>query len=117
MSDPENVFIFDSSDPEMMEAHNRARDTFRYFYRELSWEARRIIPGLDLACVKVAFTDGDTTREGPIHEHMWIGDVSFDGKQVSGTLMNSPSWLTNVNEGDNVKTTIAELGDWMFAVQ
>ncbi len=91
MSDSKNVFMFDAGDPAMIEAHKRAQETFKYFWRELSWEFRRIVPGLDLACVKIAFTDGDTQREGPSHEHMWVSDVLFDGKNITGTLINSPN--------------------------
>lgn len=116
MSEHENIVMFDSNDPAMDEANQRARETFKYFWRELSWEFRRIVPGLELACVKIAFTDGDTKREGPSHEHMWVSDVMFDGKHIRGTLMNSPNWLSNVQEGDAVTTTLAELGDWMFAI-
>jgi uncharacterized protein YegJ (DUF2314 family) len=117
MSDDENVYMFDADDPAMGEANKAAQDSFKYFWRELSWEFRRIVPALDLACVKIAFTDGDTERDGPSHEHMWVSDVNFDGKAISGTLINSPSWLTNVSEGDSVTTTLRELGDWMFAIQ
>lgn len=116
MSDTENIVMFDNNDPAMVEANTRAQATFKYFWRELSWEFRRIIPGLDLACVKIAFTDGDTQRDGPSHEHMWVSDVTFDGKHIRGKLINSPNWLTNVKEGDEVTTTLAELGDWMFAI-
>jgi len=97
-------------------ASQRARDTFKYFWRELSWEFRRIVPALDLACVKIAFTDGDAHREGPSHEHMWVSNVNYDGKHITGSLMNSPRWLSNIKEGDAVTTTLSELGDWMFSI-
>jgi uncharacterized protein YegJ (DUF2314 family) len=87
-----------------------ARATFKYFWRELSWEGRRIVPAFDLACVKVAFEDGEHT------EHMWVGDVDFDGEWVSGPLINSPNELTNVREGDAVRTRLSDrFCDWMLA--
>jgi hypothetical protein len=46
------VFMFDDSDPEMQNAYLSARANFRYFWREVAWERRRIIPALDLACAK-----------------------------------------------------------------
>ena len=49
-SQSSQVFMFDDSDPEMQRAYESARATFRYFWREVAWERRRIIPGLDLAC-------------------------------------------------------------------
>jgi hypothetical protein len=41
--------MFDDSDPEMQRAYESARATFRFFWRELAWERRRIVPALDLA--------------------------------------------------------------------
>src|ERR687891_2755598 len=54
MSEP--VFMFDGEDPEMREACEAAQRSFKYFWRELSWEQRRIVPGLDMAMVKLPFT-------------------------------------------------------------
>jgi len=50
--------MFDDSDPEMQRAYENARANFRYFWREVAWERRRIVPALDLACVKAPFSDG-----------------------------------------------------------
>jgi uncharacterized protein YegJ (DUF2314 family) len=49
--------MFDDSDPEMQRAYESARATFRYFWREVAWERRRIIPALSLAAVKAPFSD------------------------------------------------------------
>ena len=101
--------------PEFLEAFEKARVTFKYFWRELSWEHRRIIPGLDLACVKVAFRQENPPGD-PIVEYMWISDVDFDGVQVTGTLINDPDELTNVSSGDSVQISWSEICDWMFAI-
>jgi uncharacterized protein YegJ (DUF2314 family) len=69
MSSP--IYYF--AEAETAAAAERARASFKYFWRELSWERRRIVPGFDNACVKVAFAD-----RGAV-EHMWICDVDFDG--------------------------------------
>jgi hypothetical protein len=64
-SQPSKVFTFDDTDPEMQAAYEKARATFRYFWREVAWEQRRIVPGLDLAAVKAPFSDsekGDRTK-------------------------------------------------------
>ncbi len=45
-SQPSKVFMFDGDDPEMARASQDARKTFGYFWREIAWERRRIIPGL-----------------------------------------------------------------------
>lgn len=99
----------------MIEAFKKAQETFKYFWRELSWEYRRIIPGLDVACVKLAFTqeiDGET-----VVEHMWINDINFDGENIYGVLVNQPNELTNVSNGDEVQIPVHQISDWLFASQ
>ncbi|MFX8102449.1 DUF2314 domain-containing protein, partial [Acinetobacter baumannii] len=39
----------------MILAFESAKSTFKYFWRELYWEYRRIVPALELAYVKCAF--------------------------------------------------------------
>lgn len=111
MSSP--VFKFDGEDPRMLQAYADARRSFRYFWRELSWERRRIVPGLDLAMVKLPFTDGPRTDGQPSCEHMWAGDVRFDGVTVRATLANQPNWVTSVKKGDDVAVPLAALSDWL----
>ena len=53
------VTLHKDDDPEIVAAGKTARGKFRYFWRELSWEYRRIVPGLDVAAFKVPFSDGD----------------------------------------------------------
>src|SRR6516164_4392246 len=104
-SQPSKVFMADNSDPEMQRAYENARATFRFFWREVNWERRRIVPALDLACVKAPFSDGEQgprTKGNPGVEHMWLSEVDFDGRLVSGVLLNAPNWLKTVKEGDPV---------------
>ena len=118
-SQPSKVFMFDNSDPEMQEAYERARATFRYFWREVAWERRRIIPALDLACVKAPFSDGDrdaTAPGKPQVEQMWLGEIGFDGLFVSGVLLNTPNWLKSVKAGDSARIPLKEITDWMYAI-
>ncbi|WP_442510972.1 DUF2314 domain-containing protein [Novipirellula sp. SH528] len=113
------VYLTADNDPEMRTANERARRTFRFFWRELSWERRRIIPGLDLACVKVPFTDPPELQAAENSEgveQMWLGDVDFDGQKVSGTLLNSPNWLKSISEGDEAKFPGKALSDWMYVL-
>lgn len=119
MSESERVFMFDNDDPEMQRAYENARATFRYFWRELSWERRRIIPALDLACVKAPFTDGQDVppdSDAPSVEHMWMSDIDFDGRSVTGVLLNSPNWLKTVKEGDSARFELDEISDWMYVI-
>lgn len=118
-SQPSKVFMFDNADPEMQRAYENARANFRYFWRELAWERRRIIPGLDLACVKAPFSDGQEgthTGDGPEVEQMWLSDVDFDGRLVSGVLLNAPNWLKSVKEGDSARLPLAQITDWMYVI-
>ncbi len=112
----ENIEIVDGGDLEMMAAMKQARETFKYFWRELSWEYRRIMPALSLAAVKVAFTDPNVAPGNPDTEHMWVEDIRCDGRKITGTLVNSPEWLTNVKDGDLVCEPLSAISDWMFVI-
>lgn len=115
MSEKE-IFWADGDNPKMIDAFKNSQNTFKYFWRELSWEYRRIIPALNLACVKVAFSQEVEGRARPLVEHMWINEVSFDGNNVSGVLINNPNELTNVSNGDFVSIPLAQISDWLFAI-
>jgi len=107
------ITLHKDDDPGIEAAAKRAKGTFRYFWRELSWEYRRIVPGLDLAVFKVAFTDGDD----PPAEVMWVNEVNFDGYSLTGRLLNQPNWLKSINEGDQVKVPIKAITDWLYAIE
>src|SRR5262245_10318977 len=119
---PSKVFMSDKSDPEMLRAYEDARATFRYFWRELTWEGQRIVPALDLAYVKAPFSDSELgeqatrAKDTPEVEHMWMSDVDFDGQIVSGVLLNAPNWLKSVKEGDQVRIPLDQISDWMYAI-
>lgn len=110
----ESIFLFDGDDAAMRHAYEAAQRSFKYFWRELSWERQRIVPGLDMSMVKLPFSDGPRTDGKPEYEHMWIGDVDFDGDMLSGQLLNSPNWLSSVRKGDSVRTPFSRLTDWMM---
>ncbi|WP_404307810.1 DUF2314 domain-containing protein [Neorhodopirellula lusitana] len=119
MSDSENpVFLSPGDDPEMAAAGKRARQSFKYFWREMAWERRRIIPGLEMAGVKVSLFDPPDVRAanpgGLEVEHMWLLEVDFDGRHVEGTLINTPHSLKTYQEGQRVKIPGKQLCDWMY---
>jgi uncharacterized protein len=116
---PSKVFMFDGEDPDMLEAYQRARAHFRFFWREMIWERHRIVPALDMACVKAGFSDGPPSESEPGKpkvEHMWISDVDFDGRSVFGTLLNEPNWLKSVHQGDKIDLPARQMCDWMYAI-
>src|SRR5262245_33688915 len=101
--------VFYASESELAVANDAARATFKYFWRELSWERRRIVPAFANAVVKIAFED-----RGKI-EHMWVADVDFDGESLRGSLLNQPNELQNVRQGDAITARFPDrLGDWML---
>ncbi|MCV9928716.1 DUF2314 domain-containing protein [Flavobacterium sp. LS1R49] len=110
------IFFADGNSPKMIEAFKNAQETFKYFWRELSWEYRRIVPGLSVACAKVAFSENRDGSENPIVEHMWINDIDFDGELVRGILINAPDELTNIENGDAVAVPLSQISDWLFAI-
>jgi uncharacterized protein len=118
MSDENPVFLFDSDDPAIREANQKARKTFRYFWRELAWENRRIVPALSIACVKAAFSDKKPPKRGddPQVEHMWLNEIDFDGTQIHGVLLNSPNWLKDYDAGDDVHLPVDRISDWMITL-
>jgi uncharacterized protein YegJ (DUF2314 family) len=91
-----------------------ARATFKFFWRELCWERRRIVKGLDIAAVKMSFAVDDPS--GPSVENMWVTDVDFDGESISGVLMNEPQWVSTLNVGDAVSMPVEALNDWLYVL-
>ena len=69
----------------MTQAYAAAQHSFKFFWRELSWERRRIVPALDMAMIKLPFTDGPRSDGKPEFEHM-PSQRSSDAGQV--TLRN-----------------------------
>jgi uncharacterized protein YegJ (DUF2314 family) len=110
----ERIFFFEGDDPAMRKAYEAAQRSFRFFWRELSWERRRIIPALDMTIIKTPFTDGPRSDGNPEYEQMWLDEVEFDGTDLAGVLLNAPNWLTSVKQGDGVRVPFSRLTDWMM---
>ncbi len=111
MSEDNPVTFYEGDDPELSQASQKARETFRYFWNQVALDFNRIIPALELACVKAPFSD-DADPRSPF-EHMWVDQINFDGIDVYGTLLNSPNNLTSWNQGDEVEGPLAALSDWL----
>ena len=103
-----------TDDEEMERAAEKARETFKYFWREYYWEQRRIVKGLSRAAVKAPFSQ---EIKGVIEtEHMWLDDIYFDGVNISGTLINQPNILTIVRKGERITDLpYREITDWLLA--
>lgn len=113
------VFFSEDDDPEMERAYENARAAFRYFWREVLWDRRRIVPALGLTGVKAPFSDdGDARRSGGGTgvEHMWLSNIDFDGLAVTGVLTNAPNWLTTIKQGDLLRVPLSRISDWMYVI-
>ena len=58
--------------------------------------------------IKKGFIDGDKV------EHLWIRQITFDGKNFHGQIDNRPVDVRNVHSGQRVKVAPEDVTDWMF---
>jgi len=108
------IYPADDNSPALQAAIANAQATFKFFWRELSWEARRIIKGLEMAAVKMAFPVQGDDPELPTVENMWLSEVAFDGVSISGVLLNEPEWATGFDAAQRVTLPFSALTDWMY---
>jgi uncharacterized protein YegJ (DUF2314 family) len=99
----DDVWGVRSEDEAMNAAIARARATLPVFNGYLS----RAAGGEVEAIIKAEFHQGDVV------EHMWVTDVTFDGRAYHGRLINRPMELTNVRQGDAVTIHPGHVSDWV----
>lgn len=116
MSEDSPVTFHRSDDPEFLQASQQARETFRYLWNQIALDFNRIIPALELACIKVPFSDDFSNPDAAV-EHMWVDRVDFDGTEICGILANSPNWLKSLAAGDEVRFPLEQLSDWLCVLQ
>lgn len=116
MSENNPIFLIEGDSPDMLEAYKSAQQTFKFFWQEVFWENRRIIPAHDITAAKVAFENTSAGDKEPSAEFMWINQIDFDGHTVTGQLMNSPNWIKNLKEGDEVSLPLTDICDWLFSI-
>lgn len=109
-----DVMWAEENDREIFKASTLARKTFRFFWREVAWERRRIVPAYDLVVLKFAFI-GPAKGGGQAVEFMWVDEVGFDGRFVEGRLINAPLQLKGLRKGARVSLEFDQLADWMLA--
>ncbi len=110
------IAVKKNSDEPMNAARIKALRTFKYFWRESSWEARRILPGMGAATVKLGIKTDGTGENVPESEHMWFSDVDFDGVTLSGHVNNEPRWVSTLKLGDRVQVKLEDLSDWLYSI-
>jgi uncharacterized protein YegJ (DUF2314 family) len=102
----DNVADVASDDAHMDAAMGRARATLPVFHGYLQRAGEK---GIEVK-LKVEF------EQGEVVEHMWLRDVTFDGRVYRGVLESTPMELTNVAPGDAVTARPERVTDWMVAV-
>lgn len=113
------VFWNASDDPEMDAAYAKARENFKYFWREMNWEFRRIVPGLSYSQVKMRFYDveNDVPLEDKMVEYMWADIHDFDGQTIYGELLNEPHHLQEAKQGDKFAKPFHDMIDWLYGME
>lgn len=103
--DPDNVALVHKDDKAMNAARDEARANLPEFWRR--FDADDQVRGT--AAIKVAFRDGDET------EYMWVGSLRRlpDGK-VRGLLNNTPVFVKNVEQGQQVTVDPKDIFDWTY---
>lgn len=101
----------DKDDPGMNAAMEQARKEFAVFWKAVSEDRKKPEPKLEPAMVKAKFSDKGKEDDA---EHLWIGNVSYDGKAISGEVASEPLDLKSVKLGEKVSFPLEQLSDWLY---
>jgi uncharacterized protein YegJ (DUF2314 family) len=94
-----------ASNEKMNAAIQQARSSIKDFLDALASPKR----GQGGFAVKKAFL-----VRGEQSEHIWLNEISFDGKQLHGKVNNEPVDVKNLKVGDPATVSPSEVSDWMF---
>ena len=103
VGEPHYVKIADD-DKAMERAVQKARKTVAKLIAAL----RSPKGNLSRFAIKKPFVEGDKV------EHLWLKEVSFDGRLFHGKIDNKPVDLQEVRLGQEVAVAPAEISDWMY---
>lgn len=106
-SSDDNVTYFDGNDQVMNKAIETAKQNFEQF------EQAFVANQKSDKYTDFAIKEGFPTKDGGV-EHMWVGDLTFDGKVFTGTLNNKPVMDVSVKQGDKITIDKNRLSDWMY---
>jgi uncharacterized protein YegJ (DUF2314 family) len=105
LGSPEDpVRLVSSGDAKMNTAMATARSTVGEFTAALA------SPTADQSGFSVKMP----VEEGGKTEHMWLADVSYDGKSFHGTINNDPEMVKSVKLGQKVSVDASGISDWMY---
>ncbi|MEZ6047420.1 MAG: DUF2314 domain-containing protein [Planctomycetaceae bacterium] len=125
MSEKNNLAKFAGEDPEMQIAIEKARESLRFFWRELDWAFSDPNSKLFAAYLKIQLKgpnteiiDGDLNEEKDLLEdYMWLTGCHFDGRNITGLLMHDPSERHGLyGSGVEVSVPVIQLYDWLYVI-
>jgi uncharacterized protein YegJ (DUF2314 family) len=93
-----------AQDEEMTKAIMLARNTVHVFLDALKSPK----PNQNNFSIKKAY------QEGKSSEHIWLTEITFDGKMLHGVVNNAPVDVHNVKLGDKAAILADEISDWMY---
>lgn len=103
-AEDENVTYVADDDKEMNTAINKARQSFDQF--ENAFLEKNSYSGF-------VIKEGFPTRDGG-KEHMWVSELSYNGKDFIGIVANDPVNDTEVQLGDTITVDRNLISDWMY---
>jgi uncharacterized protein YegJ (DUF2314 family) len=105
-AEQDRIVEFQSSDAEMNAAIADARRTINDFLKVLA------SPKSDQQnfSVKAPYP----TKSHPGQEHIWISNLSFDGKLLHGNVNDEPGDIADLKNGDRVSISPSQISDWMY---
>ena len=101
-----NIASVSGEDAEMNAAIQRAQDTLPLFIKALQSPK----PTQTSFLIKAKFPYGGSNAA----EHLWIRDITYNGKQFEGFLANEPLYVQNMHLGDRIIVKMTDVSDWMI---
>ncbi len=97
----------EDTDADMAKAVQKARMSVGKFIEALGSPSKE----QSRFAVKKPFVQGGKV------EHLWLRDVTYDGKAFHGVVDNVPDEITGVSLNDKVSAAPGEISDWMYVDQ
>jgi uncharacterized protein YegJ (DUF2314 family) len=101
----DSVMGYADSDARMNAAIEHARALLPLFLQEFRGSNA---PGAFTIKAGLATSDGG-------REHIWIGELRYEGEQLVGVLINEPYDLPGLRLGSRVEINPADISDWTIA--
>lgn len=100
----DKVILFNSSDPAMNAAIEKARDTLPGFWQLFATPAA----GMSDFALKLGISDGKMV------EHFWCTNIEGNAARSSCAIDNEPQGVFTVKKGQRVDVDPAIISDWLY---